>query len=53
MSYSRNYVKDPFLNKFRPMNRGDLATGFYNGLFVEQRHYSQRKIGSVAGLSDW
>jgi hypothetical protein len=32
-----NYVKSPFYEKWRRLNRGDLPTGVYKGQFIEQR----------------
>jgi len=51
--FSENYLKHPFEQKFRRLNRGDLPTNFYKGEFVEQRWKHTRRIGSIKGLPNF
>ena len=50
---SRDFLKHPFQQKFRKLNRGDLPSGFYNGQYIEQRWYDSRRIGSIKGFPQW
>jgi hypothetical protein len=52
MIIKENYIKHPFQDKFRKVNRLDIPTGVYKGQFVEQV-FTERKIGSVNGFKWW
>ena len=54
MVYSENFIKHPFEQRFRKLNRGDLSTNVWNGQFIEQRFVREsRRIGSVKGFVEW